>query len=106
MKRRHSLKCGLAAGVAERGIMVFSAFCVMSGAAAVFHVSPEGDDASDGLTPASAFRPLERARDSVREIHRRPPGEKCRVKIAAGRHPRKAPFVLAGEDVDFRLIFT
>ncbi len=66
----------------------------------IFHVSAQGDDASSGLSPATAFRTLERARDAVRAVHRTEPGKVCRVKISAGRHPRRSPFVLSDADAD------
>ncbi len=34
---------------------------------AIFYVAPDGDDRADGLSPATAFASLERARDAMRD---------------------------------------
>jgi len=68
-----------------------------SGYAAVFYVSPEGDDANAG-TSEKPFASLEAARDAVRTLPAEERTADVLVWVAPGDYPRSEPFVLRPED--------
>jgi hypothetical protein len=49
-------------------LLLFNGNLLMGGTQATFYVSPTGDDASDGMSPAKAFATLQKARDTVRPL--------------------------------------
>jgi hypothetical protein len=50
-------------------LLLFNGNLLMGGTQATFYVSPTGDDASDGMSPAKAFATLQKARDTVRPLY-------------------------------------
>lgn len=67
--------------------------------AAVFHVSPSGDDSAAG-TQAAPFKSILRARDALREIRQKPdqPPAEHRIILHAGTHYLGQTLVLSHED--------